>query len=162
MFKVGALVACFYIWSNGQILPVETGELLISEKKPNVIVGMIKEIHHSKKTTVDASIIEDAPLSVKSEDQTILEIESKKEKMLYFINISACKSEPTEEDVALSKKTEEKAEAVKLVAGEKSADLKDENPKLKEEKKEEPTKTGAETESVVNDLGKHIKEGLGL
>jgi hypothetical protein len=161
MFKVGALVACFYIWSNGQMVPVETGESLVSEKKPNVIVGTIKEIHRSKKTIVDTTI-EEAPLVVKSEDQTILEIESRKEKMLYFINISACKSEPSEEEVAQSKKTEEKVEPTKLVPVEKSSDLKEEHPTLKEEKKEEPTTKSADSENVVNDLGKHIKEGLGL
>lgn len=165
MIKIGALVACFYVWSNGQLVPVETNPIAFGEAKPNIIIGKVKDVYKTKKTTVDASIEEGKPLLLKSEDQTIVEIESQKNKIRYFINVSACKTEPTDEELENAKKEETNDASLTLVPDKASEEKKNEISDLNAKKDEEQKDVAPEereNKSTIKELSDHIKGGLGL
>jgi hypothetical protein len=159
MLKVGALVACFYIWSNGQMAPINPNSSSSSDEKPNVMIGKVKEIHQVKKQIFDLS--QDNPsLSIKTEDQTLIEVESKKERMLYFINLAACKIEPSEEELSKLLITENLEQ--KKPPADASINPEETVKKSAQKNEQESLKPKNNDESVVNEFGSHIKEGLGL
>lgn len=89
MFKVGMIVACFYIWS-GQNTTVQDNSI---KSDPMRLVAKVLAVHKTEKLESNAKPDDSASESTKKE-LTFLELEAESKKIRYFINASACKPSP--------------------------------------------------------------------
>lgn len=95
MFKVGAIVTCFYIWSGGDMIGLEKDKEPLNPKK---LIAKVLAIHKKEYLTSSLAVSDFNQGGVtKKEEITFLELEASTKKIRYFINASSCRPTPVEQ-----------------------------------------------------------------
>lgn len=166
MFKVGAIVTCFYIWSGGDMIGLEKDKEPLNPKK---LIAKVLAIHKKEYLTSSLAISDfNQGGLTKKEEMTFLELEASTKKIRYFINASSCRPTPVEQinnpeasEDDLIKENFVTLEVLNQIQDEeKNAPKKDEM-KEKEEEKEEGESTAIKPESSdkkINVQGEEVHE----